>query len=129
MFAAIYAVHAALCLFSFAQIRRFLRDTRVVANERALRRYKEFVRIQMYLALFAICLLVAGAATSVLLIVRHGRIGVAAALAANACVFAAGKRLKTWEVRSRTLEVTSEPLRQEYARVSESWLKKPLPDF
>ncbi len=129
VFAAIYGVQLAMCLLSLAQIRRFLKDTPVIANENALRRYKNFVRTQMRLALLGLCLLLLGAATGVVLILRHGLVGFVVVVVVNGCVFAMGKHLKSWEVRSRSLDVTLESLRQEYRRVSHVWVEKPLPDF
>ncbi len=128
LFGASYAVFAAMYAFSFVQLRRFLQDTPAIANERALRRYKGFVRTQQRLSLLGLCLLIAGAVASAVLVARHGLTALAVVLAVNACVYAGGKGLKPLEVRARNLPAASEPLRQEYVRVSESWVKKLLPD-
>lgn len=74
-------------------------------------------------------LLGAGMITGILLILRHGFVGLLGVLLANAVVFALGKHFGKLEEQARSLPTTTEELRAEHRRVSEIWVKKALPDF
>ncbi len=129
VFAGIYVVHAVVSFWSLGQLRAFLAKTAAIADEHCLKRYKDLVRTQMYLALGIICLLVPGIVISVILIRRHGFIGLGFALAANGWLFGLGMYHKRWEVRARGLQASTEALGREHRQISETWIKKPLPDF
>lgn len=129
LFAAIYGIAAALALWSRAQLLRFLADTPEIADNLCLDRYKALVRVQMYLALAMIVLLVAGMVVAAFVIKRNGVLGFAVAILANVLVLGLGLRHRTFEVKARTLHARSQDLAGEYRRVSDTWLNRPLPDF
>ncbi len=129
VFATAHLVNTAVYLWSCRHVRRFLEGTPAIGDERALRRYKEFVRTQMRLGLFVLCLLIVATAAGAILVWRHGFTGVAVVMLAGGWVYALGRHLKPLETRARALNASSEPLQREYCRVSRSWLKKALPDF
>jgi hypothetical protein len=64
-----------------------------------------------------------------ILILRHGLPGLAAVLAVNVWVFIVGRYHKGWETRARGLAAGSQELAAEYRRISETWVRKPLPNF
>jgi hypothetical protein len=129
LFVGILGLHAALSLWVHIQIRRFLAETPTIADERSLQRYKDLVRPQMYAALAGIGILLAGLVVSLLIVARYGCGGFFVVMLANAWMIGASLYLRRFEVRARSLEVTSEALEPEYRRVSAVWVKKPLPDF
>ena len=129
VFAAIYLSQATLLLWSLTQVRRFLESTPLIADELGLARYNAFVRVQMYCALVPLLLIPPGIALALLVVVRHGAIGLVVVLAVNACLFILGRTHKNWEVRARSLEARSEFLQQEYRRISDTWVNKAVPDF
>jgi len=128
-FVAIYALHAAVSFWSLAQLRRFLAQTPSIADEICLQRYKDLVRTQMYLALVVVAMLGSGIVIGAILIRRYGRAGFAVVIATNVWILALAMYHRSWELRARRLEVASEGLALEYRRVSDVWVKKPLPDF
>jgi hypothetical protein len=128
-FVAIYALHAAVTLWSLAQLRRFLAQTPRITDEASLERYKDLVRTQMYLALVVMGMLAAGLVIGLMLIRRHGIVGFAVVLGINAWIFVLGMYHRSWELRARRLEAASEALAGEHRRVSDVWVKKPRPDF
>jgi hypothetical protein len=128
-FVMIYAVNALSVLGSFHQLRAFLARTPIIADEACLARYKRLVRIQMYLALAMMGLLLGGIAAGMMLWKAYGWVGFAAMLTANVWCVACGLAHRSWEKKARSLEAGSEALAQEYRRVSHSWVTKPLPDF
>jgi uncharacterized membrane protein len=129
VFGAIYLGQATLVLWSLTRVRRFLESTPVIADELGLTRYKAFVRVQMYCALAPLVLMPPGLALTLLVVVRHGALGLVVVLAVNAFLFALARTHKRLEARARSLETGSESLQQEYRRISNTWLNKALPDF
>jgi uncharacterized membrane protein len=128
-FVALYVGHSLMAAWSFLALRRFLAETPVIASQDDLRRYKDLVRVQMYLALVGIGVLLSGLVLGIGLTSRYGCVGLVLVLAGSAWLFGVGIFLKRVEVRARSLPVTGEGLADEYRRVSEAWVKKPLPDF
>ena len=128
-FVAVYVAHSLMAAWSFLALRRFLAATPAIATRDDQRRYKELVRVQMYLALVGIGVLLSGFVFGIVLTSRYGCVGLALVLAGSAWLLGGGIVLKRVEVRARSLPVTGEGLADEYRRVSEAWVKKPLPDF
>lgn len=129
LFGAVYVLAVTVSLWSLAQLRRFLADTPQIADEACLDRFKALARAQMYVALVAIVLLVAGMVTGIVVVVRQGFSGLAAAVLVNLLVMGLGMYLRRFEVAARSLNAGSEALAQEYRRVCASWVKRALPDF
>jgi hypothetical protein len=127
-FAAIYVVAAAVSLWSRSQIVGFLKDTPRIAGTPDLERFKELARMEMYLALAMIVLLVTGLVTGLFLVLRHGVVGLFLVLLANAVVLVLGLFHKGVEEQARNLP-TTEGLDAEYRGVCYAWNKKALPDF
>lgn len=128
-FAAIYLAAAATSLWSRSRIQAFLVETRSIADQRCLARFKDLVRLQMYLALAMIVLLVSGLFAGLVLITRHGLAGLLGVLLANAVVLGLGLFHKQAESRLKALPAATEDLAGEHRRVCESWTGKPFPDF
>jgi FtsH-binding integral membrane protein len=127
-FFAIYVVAVAVSLWSRSQIVGFLGDTPSIRSTSDLERFKELVRLEMYLALAMIVLLVTGLVVGLVLIRRDGAVVLLAVLVANGVVLGLGLFHKKVEQRARSLR-TAEALDTEYRRVCYAWTKKPLPDF
>lgn len=128
-FVAIYVVAAVGSLWSWARIRGFLAETPSIRNDADLDRFKALARLQMYLALSMIVLLVTGMIVGLVLITRHGPSVLLVIILVNGVVFGLGMLHKKGEERSRNLRTGSESLASEYRRVCESWVKRPTPDF
>ncbi len=129
LFGAIYLGAACMSLWSRSRIEAFLVETRSIADQRALERFKALVRLQMYLALAMIVLLVSGMFAGLVLITRHGLPGLLAVLLANAVVLGLGLFHKQSETRLKALPAGSDELADEHRRVCASWTGKPFPDF
>jgi hypothetical protein len=129
VFAGIYVIAAALSLWSRAQVHAFLAETRSIASPADLERFKELARLQMYLALSMIILLVTGMIVGLVLVKRYGASALLAVIVVNAVVFGLGMFHKRGEQRARNLSTGSEALATEYRRVCETWVKKATPDF
>ncbi len=129
VFGAIYVVAAGLSLWSRSRIGAFLVETRSIADQRAMERFKALVRLQMYLALAMIVLLVSGMLVGLVLITRHGLLGLAVVLVANAVILGLGLFHKQAETRLKALPAATEDLADEHQRVCASWTGKPFPDF
>jgi hypothetical protein len=128
-FVAVYLVHAVMAAWSYVALRRFLAETPVVATQEDLRRYKDLVRVQMYLAVAALGILLLGFVFGIVFAMRYGCIGIVMVMASSAWLLGVGLCLKRLEVRARSLQVTGVGLADEYHKVSQAWVKKPLPDF
>ena len=128
LFAAIYVIAAAVSLWSRAQITGFLEETPSIRSTTDLERFKELARLEMYLALSMMVLLVTGLVTGLVLIRQHGIAALLPVLLVNAVVLGLGLFHKGVEEKARSLR-TAEGLDAEYARVCQTWNKKALPDF
>ena len=128
LFAAIYLIAAAVSLWSRARVTGFLAETPSIRNGTDLERFKELARLEMYLALAMIVLLVTGLATGLVLVQRYGVVGLLAVLFVNAVVLGLGLFHKGAEEKARSLR-TAEALDTEYRRVCYAWNKKALPNF
>ena len=128
LFAAIYMVAAAVTLWSRTQVGAFLADTRSIATEADLDRFKELARLEMYLALTLIVLLGAGIITGLVLVKRYGIMGLLVVILVNVVVFGLGMFHKGAEDKAKNLQAT-DALKTEYRRVCYAWAKKVLPNF
>ena len=129
LFALIYVVALVISLSSRASLSRFLDENRAIGDSRAMDRYKAMARTQMHLALAMAALLTIGMVVGLVLVVRHGLVGLLAVLLANAVVIGLGLLHKKIETKVKSLPAGSEEMGREMQRVSESWEKKALPDF
>jgi hypothetical protein len=129
LFAAIYVLAVVVMLRSLTQLNRFLAETPDIGDEVSLERFKALARLQMYVALGGIVLLTAGMLAGLAVIARHGLLGLLAVILTNMLILGLGAYHKRVETRTRSLKAGSEVLAEEYHRISETWLKKALPDF
>jgi uncharacterized membrane protein len=125
----IYASSVAVIAWGGNGVRIFLAQHSGIGNPADLNRYKTLVRRQMYLALLMIALLIAGFSTGIALVAEKRLVGLAYVVLANAGVAGVALAHRNLEKRARNLPTTTPELEAEYRRVSESWVKKALPDF
>ena len=128
LFGLAYATLLVAWLFALLQLRRFLRVVTAIGDEATLRSYKALVRTQMYLALVGVACMLGGLLLGMMLIFALGAKGLAVVLITNVVVQLPGFYLKKVEEQARSLAVSPE-LADEYQRVSQAWLQKPLPNF
>lgn len=129
LFGAAYVLAAAVSLWSLGRLNGFLAATRSIADRGSLARFKDLARQQMYLALAIIVLMGLGIIAGIIIISRYGLRGLAVVIVANFVVLGLGLYHKKVEGKVRALPAGSEALAEEYRRVSETWVKKALPDF
>jgi hypothetical protein len=128
LFSLAYATLLLAWLFAILQLRQFLGAVPAIGDQATLRSYKALVRTQMYLALVGVVCMLAGLLVGMMLIFALGAKGLAVVLITNVVVLLLGLYLKRVEERARGLTVAPE-LADEYRRVSQVWLQKPLPNF
>jgi hypothetical protein len=128
LFFALYAAAAAMLVKGKAQLKAFLGRYNAL-DLSSLEDYKMVARWNMYAALFNLAALVGGGALGLYLIFIGGSRMLLPVLAANAVVLITGKHVKRFEVRVRSLPVNDAQLALEYARINDTWIRKPLPDF
>lgn len=125
----IYVVAIGIIAWGGVQVRSFLGQHSSICDQADLDRYKAMVRTQMYLTLLLIGLLIAGLFVGIGLYLQDRLLGMAYFVLANGAVAVTSLFNRNLEKRVRSLPTTSPELENEYRRVSESWVKKPLPDF
>lgn len=129
LYAVVYVWAIGATFWAGGQVKRFLASTPSIGNHAALERFKALARRNMYLALIQIAVLLAGLVLGVILIFRHGLVGFLVVLATNAILFVVSKQNIGFEKRARALSAATEELGREHRRISDAWVKKPLPDF
>lgn len=129
LYAMIYVWAIGGAFWTGSQVKRFLATTPSITDLAALERFKALARQNMYLALVQIVVLVTGFVLGLILIFRHGLIGFLVVMATNLLVIVISKQNVASEKQARTLSAATEELAREHRRISESWVKKPLPDF
>lgn len=72
---------------------------------------------------------VVGIIAGVLLIFPYGMIGFAAVILVNGVLLGLGLYLRDLEKQARSLPAASDYLAEQHKRISETWVKKPWPDF
>jgi len=125
----VYAVILLSSLVAFFLMGTFVEVTPVIRTEEDLAACKRCVRMNMFMALVQMGLFVAGIGVGIILINRHGLIGLAAVLATNGLVFGVGKLIGSQEKKVRALGCATPELQAEHARICATWGKKALPDF
>lgn len=129
VFAGIYVWAVLNAVWHGNRIKDFLAATTSISDQLTLERFKGVARENMYMALLQMVLLLAGVVVGLVILMRHGAIGLLAVLLVNAVVFGLGKHYGKLEKRIRELPADSEELGREHRRISEVWVKKALPDF
>lgn len=123
----VYAVAASI--FVVAQTKRFLQTTRSIDDGNTLNRFKSLARVNSWLALVQLVVMLAGMVLGIWLIISQGMKMLLMVLIANGVVFAFGKYLKGFEEQTRSLPSAPGLITDEYRRVCSSWVQKPFPDF
>jgi hypothetical protein len=124
----ILIVNASIIGVSLVVLTRFLRETSSIADHSSLERFKSVARLEMYAALVTIALLIPSVALALLLTLLRGLPALAVVLVSNCALWGISSYHKSVEVKARSLAVT-DALAPEYQRVSQSWVKKAIPDF
>jgi hypothetical protein len=124
----LYGVSIGVVAWGGTRVRSFLAQHSSICDQADLNRYKALARTQMYLALVMLVLLTAGFLSGIALIAQWRLVGLAYVVLANAAVAGVALVHRKFEKRARSLPTTPD-LEEEYRRVSESWVKKALPDF
>ncbi len=118
----------AVLLWARTVLGRFLRMYRAIDTNSALSEFKSVARWNMYGALgFLICGGV-GMIWAVILGQQHGLKGLLIVLSISIPSLLLSLSMKKLEVQSRSLPA-DDALKSEYQRISETWVKKALPDF
>jgi len=125
----LYLGTVVMMVVSSIGMKNFLSSTSVIADQVSLDRFKGVARLNMYLALVQILLMVPQMVIGIVLIFRYGLPALVVVLGVNGVIFFAGKKLKVFEERARSMPAESEELAEEHRWVSVSWVKKALPDF
>ncbi len=125
---AINVAFMGVLLWSRAVLAGFLRGHEAIESAATLDEFKGIVRRNMYAALGSAVFGVVSLIWAVLLIREYGAIGLVVVLALSAPLLLLSLSTNKLERRSRSL-ACDPVLQEEYARVSEVWIKKALPDF
>lgn len=129
LYAVLYLWAIAASLWLSRGVANFLATHDEISSTTALEDFKALARRNMYFALVQIGVLGLGILLGIALIGMYGLLGFVVVLVANAALLAAGYRGSRLEKRARSLPAAEDSLRQEYQHVSQSWVKKALPDF
>jgi hypothetical protein len=122
-------VLAAILLWGRYEARRFLSAYSTIDSDSALEAFKILARRNMVVALIYLPIGLTSFLWSVYLVAKSYLIGLTVVLTVQISLFLLGRSLKKLEVRARCLESNDAAFKQEHQRVSESWVKKALPDF
>lgn len=128
-FLVLAVVQAGLSLWSRRVLQSFLARHPAVQGTATFEEYKQLVRGQMYGALAYLVLGIASLALAISLAVRGGLGAVVLVVAVNVPLLLLGNSNKKIEERVRALECSDPQLAGEFARVGETWVRRPLPDF
>lgn len=118
----------ALTFYVKALLEKFLQKNTVITNEKSLEDYKNVVRIDMYIALTQIILLVGAFASCIASILHQGFSGAFSLFLLGFAVSFA-KPVSELEEKARTLTCATTELESQYKKISHVWQKKALPDF
>jgi hypothetical protein len=110
------------------ELKHFHRMCSAIDSPQALEAFKTLARRNMYAALAFLLMLVFALLFGALAAYRLGAIGVFGVLISAVLVLLHGRALKPLEQQARSLQSSPE-FEPAYKKVSESWVKKMLPDF
>lgn len=129
LYALVYLWAIGVAIWAGSRVKGFLATTPSIADRSSLERYKDLARSNMYVALIQIAVLLVGLVLGLILMFRYGLVGFLVVLATNAILLVVSKQNMGSEKQARALSAASEELAREHRRISETWVKKPLPDF
>ena len=125
--ACFYAV--SVVVFQSVVLFIFLKKTPSIADEVDLERFKKIARLGMYLTIISIPAMVVIIGTGLMIVIRHGFMGLLAVVFINIIMFVFARLGKSLELRARDLPAESEELAAAHKSVSEAWVKKVFPNF
>ena len=128
-YAVIYAWALVFSLLCLSRVKGFLNTTPTIADEQSLERFKALARFNMRMALVQILVFLAGIITGIVIILRYGFLGLVGVMAVNGVLLVLGLYMWGFEKRARSLPAATEDLAEQHRRISETWVKKALPDF
>jgi hypothetical protein len=117
-----------LSFYLKVKLENFLQENTAIANEQSLKDYKKVVRLDMYIVLTQIILLV-GAFGSFIASILHQGFREAFSLFLLGFAVSFGKQVGKLEEKARTLACATTELESKYKKISYVWQKKALPDF
>ncbi len=115
-------------VMSAVGIKKFLAVHPLIDSGQALESFKQMVRRQMYQTLIQIGVLIA-ANILALYGLFTGQINLLIVFLLNGVIFVMSKALKGFEAKAKDLEVSDASLKNQYEKICETWVKKPLPNF
>ena len=125
----VYAWILISSLWAIVHTKGFLDTTPSIQDEQSLDRFKAVARLSMRLAIIGMAACVIGVIVGILLILRYGFLALAGVLLVNGVLLGLGLYLRGLEKRARSLPAASDYLAEQHKRISETWVKKPFPDF
>lgn len=128
-FFAVYLWGGLACVWSGSEVKRFLKRHHEISDVRVLEEFKSLVKRNMYAALVQFVVLSLGLILGIILMFTFKHLGVLAVLTVNSLIFSLSQIFGKLEKKARSLPVANENLAQKYRQVSETWVKKPFPDF
>lgn len=118
----------ALSFYLKTKLEEFLQKNKVIANQESLEDYKNVVRLDMYIVLTQLILLVGASGSCIASILQQGLKGVFSLFLLGFAVSFA-KQVGELEEKARTLSCTNTELESQYTKISHIWQKKALPNF
>jgi hypothetical protein len=120
---------AALTLWGGFEVKRFLNSHTTIDGPTALQAFKTLARRNMIVALIYLALGIPSILLAVYLVAQLQMVGLATALAVYVPSFLMNRRLLVLERQARSLECASDELKELHEKISQTWVKKALPDF
>ncbi|MBD2438913.1 hypothetical protein [Nostoc sp. FACHB-110] len=117
-----------LTFYLKTQLEAFLQANTAITNEKSLEEYKKIVRLDMYIVLTQIILLVGAFGSCIASIWVQGFKG-AFSLFLLGFALSFTKQVGELEEKARTLNCGTTELESQYKNISHVWRKKALPDF
>jgi hypothetical protein len=110
-------------------IKGFLAKSSSISDSGAFRKFKKMVRLQMYLALLQLPLLVGALLSGLYAVFITDEIHIVLFLFLQGSIQYFGKVSKKPEQQARSMSVWDATAEIEYQDICTTWLKKPFPDF
>jgi hypothetical protein len=120
---------AAVVLWGRNEAKHFLSAYSAIDNMPALEAFKRLARRNMVVALIYLPVGLVSILWSIYLVSQFHLVGLAVVLAVQIPLFLLSQNLKKLEILTRSLDSSDATIKEEHQRVSESWVKKALPDF
>lgn len=120
---------AALLLWGRADIKRFLTTHAAVDDAMALDAFKSMARRNMIGALIYLPLGIVALMWSFYIVWNLLFVGVVLVLSVHVPIYFLSINLRRLEHHARSLDCGSVDLKEQHQRISETWIKKVLPDF